>query len=63
MGNNEPNYEEDLIFLDEYIKNKKLDTNKLLKDIEILYNKLLQNCPEKEKWLIKNFPYVKNLSK
>ena len=63
MGNNEPNYKEDLVFLKENTKNKKLNTDELLKDIEILYNELLKNCPEKEKWLNKNFPYVKNLSK
>lgn len=63
MGNNEPNYKENLIFLKENIKNKKQNIDELLEDIEILYDELLKNCPEKEQWLIKNFPYVKNLSK
>lgn len=63
MGNNEPNYKEDLVFLNENTKNKKQDINELLKDIKILYDELLKNCPEKEKWLSKNFPYVKNLFK
>lgn len=59
MGNNTPDYEDNLLF-DTRKPSSEDYTQELEKDIRILCGVLVRKCPEMESWVIKHYGFLYN---